>query len=58
MNKGNEETIHIHYTLKDQVTEITEKDAFFLLSTNPNPGSRFKVYILTRVSQGQHGLTS
>lgn len=29
-NKGKEETIHIHYTKKDWVTEITEKVAIFL----------------------------
>lgn len=29
-NKGKEETIHIHYTKKDWVTEITEKAAIFL----------------------------
>jgi len=30
MNKGKEETIHINYTKKYRVTEITEKAAIFL----------------------------
>lgn len=34
MNKGKEKNTRIHYTKKDQVTEITEKDAIFLYVLN------------------------